>query len=96
MDQKSVYKKSAKIVARVIGEETVLLPLFKTSDDINSIYTLNRAASWVWEQMDGCRSLGAIREEAQKKFDVTPQNFDRQIRQVLKDLQEVGALVKAR
>lgn len=91
-----IYKKNSRIVSRVIGDETVLLPLFKTSDDISCIYTLNRAAAWVWEKMDGRTSLEEIKREALKIFDVTPQIFDREIKQVLKDLQAVGALARAK
>jgi len=53
IDEKAVIRKNTNVVSRVIGDETVLLPIYKTSDEINCIYTLNKAASRLREMFDG-------------------------------------------
>ncbi|GAG05978.1 unnamed protein product, partial [marine sediment metagenome] len=53
MQETVVLRKNPDMVTRVIDDETILLPIYKTSDEINCIYTLNKVASRVWELIDG-------------------------------------------
>ena len=41
MEKKTVIRKNPNMVTRVIADETVLLPIYKTSEEINCIYTLS-------------------------------------------------------
>ena len=81
------------MVTRVIDNETVLLPIYKTSDEINCIYTLNKVASRVWEMIDGERTLSEIKEAVLRDFDTTPQEVDERMRDLLNDLEEIKAVV---
>jgi hypothetical protein len=81
------------MVARVIDDETILLPIYKTSKEINCIYTLNKVASRVWELLDGKKTLGEIKKIILKKFDTTPEEVDKEITKFLKDLKEIKAIV---
>ena len=92
MDDHMVLVKNKAIVSRVIGDETVLLPLFKSSDEINCIYTLNKAAAWVWERIDGKRSVAVLKEEVLRTFDVTPQKRDVLMNGLFKDLGAIKAV----
>ena len=56
------------MVTREIGGETLLLPLYKSSDEINCIYVLNPAAAWVWRRIDGKTNLEDIAEQAAAEF----------------------------
>lgn len=90
---KSTLKKNPNIVTREIGGETILLPIYKTSDEINCIYTLNQAASRVWKLIDGRRTLGAIKKKVLDEFSSTPQEIEREMGKLLKDLKEMKALL---
>lgn len=87
-----VLHKNPNIVTRVIEDETILLPIYKSSDEINCIYTLNKVASRVWGFIDGKRPLGAIKKQVLKEFDNTPAEVDKEMAKLLKDLQEIKAL----
>jgi hypothetical protein len=93
MQDKAVLRKNPDMVTRVIDEETILLPIYKTSDEINCIYTLNKAASRVWELIDGKRSLSRIKAMALEEFDAKPEEVDTQMRALLKDLKEIKAVL---
>lgn len=89
----TVWSKNANLVTRVIGDETVLLPIYKTSDEIDCIYTLNKVASRVWEMLDGKKTVGQIKKQVLGEFDTTPGEVDKEMRRLLKDLREIEVIV---
>ncbi len=88
-----VLRKNPDMVTRVIDDETILVPIYKTSDEINCIYTLNKVASRVWEMFDSKKTVGEIKKQILKEFDTTPKEVDREIQKFLKDLKEIKAIV---
>lgn len=88
----TVLRKNKDMVTRVIDDETILMPIYKTSDEINCIYTLNKVGSRVWELIDGKRGLGAIKKQVLKEFDTTLQEVDKEMEKFLKDLEEIKAV----
>jgi len=93
MQNTVVLRKNRNMVTRVIDDETILLPLYKSSDDINGIYTLNKVASAVWNLIDGKKTLAEIKKRVLKKFDTTPEEVDKEMQKFLKDLKEIKAVV---
>ncbi len=85
-------RKNPNMVTRVIDDETILLPIYKTSDEINCIYTLNKVASRVWEMFDGKRALAEIKKQLLKEFDTTPKEINKKLQKLLKDLKEIKAI----
>ncbi|MDD5477764.1 MAG: PqqD family protein [Candidatus Omnitrophica bacterium] len=92
MQEKTVLRKNSDMVTRVIEDETILLPIYKTSDEINCIYTLNKVASRVWELLDGKRTLTELKSKLLKEFDTTPEEVDKEMQKLLKDLKEIKAV----
>jgi len=92
MKETIALRKNPDMVTRVIDDETILLPIYKTSDEINCIYTLNKAASRVWEMFDGRTTIGKIKNQLLKEFDTTPGEVDKRIQELLKDLKQIKAI----
>jgi methyltransferase-like protein len=67
---KSVVSQSASIVTRKTGNEYVLVPITNNIADMNSVYTLNETGAFIWEQIDGERTLGAIIEAMTDEYDI--------------------------
>ena len=88
-----VLRKNPNIVTRVIDNERILLPVFKTSKEADCIYTLNKVASQVWELIDGKRTLRHIKKLLLKKFDTTQAEVDKEMKKLLVDLRKIKALV---
>jgi hypothetical protein len=80
------------MVTRVIEGETILLPIYRTSDEINCIYTLNKVGSKIWGLIDGKKTLSAIKNKILKDFDTTPREVDKEMKKFLKDLKEIKAV----
>jgi len=92
MQETIVLKKNPDMVSRVIDDETILLPIYKTSKEINCIYTLNKIASQVWDLIDGKRNLGAIKKWVLAKFAATEKEVNKEMQKFLKDLKEIKAI----
>jgi len=93
MRDTAVLRKNPNIVTRVIDDERILLPIFKTSKEANCIYTLNKVASEAWEMINGKRTLGEIKKLILKKFDTTEEEVDKEMEKLLKDLKEIKAII---
>ena len=92
MKKSIALRKNPNMVERKIENETILLPLYKSSEEINSIYTLNKTASWIWDMIDGKREVSDIKKEALNKFDTTEKRFDKEMNKLLKDLKKIKAV----
>ncbi|MFH1245944.1 MAG: PqqD family protein [Candidatus Omnitrophota bacterium] len=92
MEKDTILQKNPDMVTRVIEEETILMPVYKTSDEINCIYTLNKVATEVWGLIDGKRTLSGIKDEILKRFDTTPEEIEQKMTIFLKDLAEIKAI----
>ncbi len=92
MNEDAVVRKNPNMVTRVIGDETILLPIYKSSEEINCIYTLNKVASRLWEMFDGRRRTLEIKKQILKEFNTTPAEADKELEKFLKDLGEIKAI----
>jgi len=93
MDGKTVLRKNKDMVHRLIGGETILLPVYKTSEEINCIYTLNPDAAWVWERIGSKKTLGQIKKMALEEFDSKPIEIDKKMDKLVAELKEINAVV---
>ncbi len=93
MSGKTVLRKNPEIVTRVIAEETILLPVYRTSEEIDSIYTLNSSAAMVWDLIDGKRTVRQLKEAVLKRCEATPEEVDRELDELLNDLRTIKAIV---
>lgn len=92
MKESAILKKNPDMVSRTIEDETILMPIYKTSEEINCIYTLNDVAARVWELINGKRSLATIKKTLLEEFDVTQKELDKELDKLLKDLKEIKAI----
>ncbi len=92
MKELTVLKKNPDIVCRTIEDETILMPIYKTSDEINCIYTLNKVAARIWELIDGRQNLGKIKKTLLEEFDASKKDLDKELEKFLKDLKKIKAI----
>jgi hypothetical protein len=88
-----VLQKNPDMVTRVIDKETILLPVYKSSEEINCIYTLDHAASRIWQLIDGKKTVAKIKETVLNEFDTTPGTADKEIQKLLKDFKAIKAII---
>jgi len=67
-----VYAQSKDVVYRKIADEYVLVPIRHKAVDLKSIYTLDEVGAFIWNQIDGKRTLRDIRDRVLDEFDAAP------------------------
>jgi len=93
MNENAVVRKNPNVVTRVIGDETVLLPIYKNNMEANCIYTLNKPASRLWEIFDGKKDLAEIKREILEEFGSAPDEVDKELNKIVKELESIKAIV---
>jgi methyltransferase-like protein len=67
---KSIPSHSTAIVTRKTGNEYVLVPVTNNIADMNSVFTLNETGAFIWEQIDGKRSVEEIIRVLSTNYDI--------------------------
>ena len=79
------------IVARCIAGETILVPVTKRAQEMG-LFTLNEVGTFVWERLDGERSLAAIADEMTVSFEVTREQAVEDLLDFTRLLAEAGCV----
>ncbi len=66
----SIPAHSPSVVFRKINEEFLLIPLTDNIADMDSLYRLTETGAFIWELIDGVRTISDITEKMVEEFDV--------------------------
>jgi len=88
------YQKDAAIVAREIAGELILVPIRAHADELDSIFTLNETGAWIWEQLDGKKSLADISEGLHSEFEVNIETAQQDLLEIIQNLEAIQAVAK--
>ena len=92
-DLQKKYKRNENFVYRKIQDETILVPIKDNVGDMESIYNLNEVAAFIWEQLDGEKTLLDIRNMIVEEFEVSPEQAQADLCDFVSQLKEVNAMV---
>jgi len=81
------YQRSASIVAREIAGEMILVPIRHNVGDLESIYTLNETAAYIWSLIDGQRTVREIRDKVVAEFEVEEKEAEQDLFELLAQLE---------
>jgi len=70
----SVVSQSSSIVTRKTGKEYVLVPIANNIADMNSVYTLNETGAFLWEQIDGKKSVMDLIEALIAEYEINKES----------------------
>ena len=93
---KKIYKKDPETISRLIDNELVVIPLGEDVDikDLGFFYILkNKTAIFIWQLIDGKKSVGQIKEEILKKFKVKPEKAESDVLNFLNELKHIKVIV---
>lgn len=68
-DLKSIPSRSLSIVTKKTGNEYVLVPVANNIADMDSVYTLNETGTFIWELIDGKKSVNDLIEAVVNEYD---------------------------
>ena len=86
------YKRNENFVYRKIQDETILVPIKDNVGDMGSIYNLNEVAAFIWEQLDGKKTLLDIRNMIIEEFEVSPKEAEGDLAEFVSELKEIEAI----
>jgi hypothetical protein len=66
----SILSHSPSVVTRKTGNEYVLVPVANNIADMNSVFTLNETGAFIWELIDGEKTLGEIIAAVTAEYDI--------------------------
>jgi hypothetical protein len=70
MNLKSVPSHSHSIVTRKTGNEYVLVPVTDNIADMDSVYTLNETGAFIWELIDGKKTVEELIDALTGEYEV--------------------------
>ena len=71
-----IFRKNENFVFRQIDDETILVPIKNNVGDMGAIYNLNEVGAYVWDHLDGEKTLLDIKNRVVEKFEVSSQDAE--------------------
>ena len=94
IDLDSIYSHSPEIVARKTGEDYVLVPVTNDIADMKSVYTLNSTAAFIWDRLDGEKTVKNIITELVDEFDIDRETALKDVIAFFRDMKEYLIIVE--
>jgi hypothetical protein len=89
----TVYRRSDDVVLRTIAGENLLVPVAGDLAHMQAVWVLNPVAVFIWEHLDGVRSVAEIRDQVLDEFEVDDEQASADLLALLGELEGTG-LVK--
>ena len=89
-----IARKEDELVSRHIAGETIVVPIRGRLADLQQIYVLNPVAEFIWERLDGQKSLGEILQDVVDAFDVERGKAEDDVQAFVTELTAAGLVRK--
>jgi hypothetical protein len=70
----SILSHSTSVVTRKTGNEYVLVPVSNNIADMNSVYTLNETGAFIWEHINGKRTVKELINAVTEEYEIDNEN----------------------
>jgi Mrp family chromosome partitioning ATPase len=87
---KKVLVRDPAAVTRRLAGDTVILPVRHRVTDLSAIYTLNETGSFLWDHVDGHRSVADLIALVAAEYDVAAAEAERDVGALIADLISEG------
>lgn len=84
------FIRSQSVVARVVGGETLLVPIRGKVGDLASIYRFNGTGTLIWKLLDRPRTIGQLAAAVVQEYDVDPAQAERDVTSFVSEMKCVG------
>ncbi len=87
-DEKLV--RSQAVVARVVGGETLIVPVRAKVGDLASIYSFNGTGSLIWKLLESPRTVAQLATAVAQAYEVEPAQAERDVTNFVSEMRSVG------
>jgi len=88
------YRRDPDIVCRRVATEVILVPIRNNVREVG-IYRLNEVAGFVWDRLDGERTIGDLAREVTEVYEVDAEAARRDVETLLAKLTQMGGVHEA-
>jgi len=89
-----VFIRNSDVVSRKIAGELFLVPVKGKMADMENIFTLTAVAEYIWDRLDGRKSLNEILNNVVDRFDVEHEQAESDIREFIMELMGAGLIAE--
>lgn len=90
----AVPKKRSDVLTRQIAGEAIIVPIRGRLADMQNIFAVNVVAEFIWERMDGKRTLDQIAGEVAQHFEVAEDVARSDVAEFVDELSRAGLIDK--
>ena len=90
-----VYQKNQNFVFRQIDDETLLVPIKDSVGDLGSIYNLNPVAAFIWQHLDGTKTLNDIKNLLTGEYAVSGPDAEQDLTELVGQLEKIEAIFQS-
>jgi methyltransferase-like protein len=88
------FQRNKNFVFRQIENETILVPIRNNVGDMDCLYNLNEVGAFIWQQIDGRKSLFDIKKMVVSEFDVSDVTAETDLSEFIADLKDISAVIE--
>ena len=88
----ALVRKKGEFVTRSIAGETIVVPVRGQVGDLDAIYNLNETGAYIWEQIDGRKSVTQVVEAVRGEFEVALEQAEKQTSEFIAALEAAGMI----
>ena len=81
-----------QFVTREVAGDVLLVPVGKTSLDLNGMLTLNELGAELWKRIPEAKDEEALADSIIEDYDVTPEQARADVHEFLEKLRDLGIL----
>ncbi len=86
MDLERKFMHKEGLVSRKVGDEMVIVPLRDNVADMDCVYTLNDVGAFIWDCMDGQKTVHDIIKEVVTSYEVGEAVAEKDVIEVLQKM----------
>jgi hypothetical protein len=89
-----VFIRNSDVISRKIAGELFLVPVKGKVADMENIFALTAVAEYIWDRLDGRKSLNEILNNVVDRFDVEHEQAESDIREFIMELMGAGLITE--
>jgi Coenzyme PQQ synthesis protein D (PqqD) len=86
------FRKKGDFVTRSIAGEVVVVPVRGQVGDLDAIYNFNETGAFIWEQIDGRKSVTEVVEALRGEFEVAVEQAEKETSEFIAALEAAGMI----
>lgn len=90
-----VFRQAENIVTRKVMDETLLVPISGQLASMDNLYTLNETGAFIWQALNGVRSLAEISGMLERQYDAPAEVIAADVLEIASGLAEAGLIASA-